>query len=134
MPDALVRTAHQAANDVRQRLDEALRRAGVSTESAVAHGLVEGIKTTRVRFAALTLEQSQRLTQTLGGPVTRSADPLASVVRLELDEALRLAGVTAQRSEVIVGTVNGKTAHKISMSPFTLLCAKQLAKILESGQ
>ncbi|MFG2139581.1 hypothetical protein [Streptomyces sp. NPDC048650] len=62
MAAPMIRTPHQATNDLRLRLDDALRRAGFDAEpSIVTSDVVEGVKINRVRIPALSLSQVIRL-------------------------------------------------------------------------
>ncbi|WP_274911824.1 hypothetical protein [Streptomyces sp. WZ-12] len=134
MPDVSVRTPHQAAEEVRGRLDAGLRRAEVSAESIVSSGVVEGVKVSRVRLTALTLEETQRLTLSIGGRVTRSREPLARVAAKELDAALLGISIRTSPSLVIVGTVKGRTANKVLPPSLSITNARRLANALDAGE
>ncbi|WEB38784.1 hypothetical protein MOV08_05335 [Streptomyces yunnanensis] len=134
MPDVSVRTPHQAAEEVRGRLDAGLRRAEVSAESRVSSGVVEGVKVSRVRLTALTLEETQRLTLSIGGRVTRSREPLARVAAKELDAALLGISIRTSPSLVIVGTVKGRTANKVLPPSLSITNARRLANALDAGE
>lgn len=130
-----IRTAHQAANDVRQRLEAAMRQAGFDTKPpVVAAALVEGVKITRIRLTSLTLEQAQWLTKVLGGQVPPYGQPSASEVRKELDEAMRTAGIVASPSSVVVSTVHGSRANKILPPSLSTPHAERLVRYLEGEE
>ncbi|GGW89679.1 hypothetical protein [Streptomyces noursei] len=133
MPNTPVKTAQQAAREVRTRLELGLRRAKVSAESVVASGVVEGFKVTRIRLASLSLEETQLLTIAIGGQITRSKDPLARVVAEELDAALRRINICSSPSSVVIGTVNGITANKVLPPSLSIPNARRLATALERG-
>ncbi|MCL6302940.1 hypothetical protein [Streptomyces kronopolitis] len=134
MAAAMVRTPHQATNDVRIRLDDALRRAGFdAAPSMVTKAEVEGVKVNRVRIPALSLTQTQWLARKLGGQVARSDQPTASAVRKELDGALRAAGVTVQPSSVVVVTLPGHRENRVVPPSLSIGQVARIAKILEAG-
>ncbi|MFI1434373.1 hypothetical protein [Streptomyces lydicus] len=114
MAAPMIRTPRQATNEARLRLDDALRRAGFDAPpSVVMSNVVEGVRINRVRIPALSLTQARWLTRKLGGQVTRTAEPTASIVRKELDGALRGAGVIAQPSTVTVTTLPSRSENRI---------------------
>ncbi|MGY4990890.1 hypothetical protein [Streptomyces nigrescens] len=134
MAAPVIRTPHQATNDVRLRLDDALRRAGFDAEpSMVTRDVVEGIKVNRVRIPALSLSQAQWLAGKLGGQVTRSDQPTASAVRRELDGALRAAGVIAQPSSVVVAPLPSHRENRLVPPSLSIRQVARLAAILEAG-
>ncbi|MFE7664953.1 hypothetical protein [Streptomyces celluloflavus] len=132
MAAPLIRTPHQVTSDIRLRLDDALRRAGFDAEpSVVTVGEVEGVKISRVRIPALSLSQARWLAGKLGGQVSGAAQPTASVVRKELDGALRAAGVIAQPSEVVVTTLLTRRENKLIPPSLSIGQVMRLAMILE---
>ncbi|WP_329148834.1 hypothetical protein OIU91_21390 [Streptomyces sp. NBC_01456] len=135
MAAPMVRTPHQATNDVRVRLDDALRRAGFdAAPSMVTRAEVEGVKVNRVRIPALSLTQAQWLARKLGGQVTRSDQPTASAVRKELDGALRAAGVIVQPSTVVVTTSSSRRENRLIPPSLSIGQVIRVAKILEAHQ
>ncbi|MFI0906753.1 hypothetical protein ACH4TE_25000 [Streptomyces sioyaensis] len=134
MAAPMIRTPHQATNDVRLRLDDALRRAGFdAAPSMVMRDVVEGVKVNRVRFPALSLSQAQWLAAKLGGKVTRSDQPTASAVRKELDGALRAAGVIVQPSSVVVATLPSHRENRLVPPSMSIGQVTRIATILEAG-
>ncbi|MFE7316557.1 hypothetical protein ACFU7T_26200 [Streptomyces sp. NPDC057555] len=131
MPDSLVRTVRQATESVRLRLDAALRGRNISAESLVASGVVEGVKVSRIRLTAMTLEQTQELTVALGGNITRAREPLSLVVAREFDAVLRRLGIHTSPSTPVIGTVNGRRATKIMLPSLSAPSAEKIAKKLE---
>ncbi|MGG7570348.1 hypothetical protein [Streptomyces sirii] len=125
---------HTAACAARKRLDEAMHRAGISAESVVVPGVVEGIKITRIRLASLTLARTQRLTLALGGTVTRTRDALAVTVAREFDAALRGLGITVSPPTVVVSTVHGRRANKILPPSLSVPNAERLVEVLEGDE
>jgi hypothetical protein len=131
----MIRTPHQATNDARLRLDDALHRAGFdAAPSMVARVEVEGVKVNRVRIPALSLSQAQWLAGKLGGQVNRSDQPTASAVRKELDQALRAAGVIVQASTVVVTTLPSRRENRIVPPSLSIGQVARVAKILEAHQ
>ncbi|MGW9041260.1 hypothetical protein ACWGQL_01645 [Streptomyces lydicus] len=114
MAAPMLRTTHQAVSDVRQRLDDALSRVGLDAEpSVVTVSAVEGITVNRIRIATLSLPQTIRLTQVLGGQVTRTD---ARAVGEELDAALEASGIKATPSVVMWNTWTAKRIIPPSLS------------------
>ncbi|MFI9050672.1 hypothetical protein [Streptomyces sp. NPDC053427] len=134
MAAPMIRTPHQATNDVRLRLDDALRRAGFDAEpSMVTSDVVEGVKVNRVRIPALSLPQARWLARKLGGPVIRSDEPTASAVRKELDGALRAAGVIVPPSSVVVATFPTRRENRLIPPSLSIGQVIRIATMLEAG-
>ncbi|MER6307145.1 hypothetical protein [Streptomyces sp. NPDC001657] len=99
-------TPQQAVLELSRRLDDALRLAGLDPAPALAAlDEIAGVKSHRIRPAALATAQGIELTEVLGGRVFW-ADTYE--VARALDAALRGAGILAPPSRVVWGTAGNR--------------------------